>query len=61
LQELHNLFFGYDYENAHDAMADTHATMRCFFEMRWLGIIKKMVEKPSFNWDLIASCKDAVD
>jgi len=34
LQELYNKLFGYDFEDAHDAMADITATKKCFFEKR---------------------------
>jgi DNA polymerase III epsilon subunit-like protein len=33
LDELHFRLFGEDFENAHDAMADVEATMRCFYEL----------------------------
>lgn len=33
LQELHGHLFGVGFEDAHDAMADIRATVRCFFEM----------------------------
>lgn len=39
LEELHYRLFGHDFENAHDAMADVEATMRCFHELIRLGVI----------------------
>lgn len=39
LQELRYRLFGCDFEDAHDAMADITATMKCFFEMRRRGLI----------------------
>lgn len=39
LQELHKKLFGYEFEDAHDAMADTKATKECFFEMKRIGLI----------------------
>ena len=39
LQELYNKLFCYDFEDAHDAMADITATKKCFFEMRKRGLI----------------------
>lgn len=39
LDELHYRLFGEDFANAHDAMADVQATMRCFYELIRLGVI----------------------
>lgn len=39
LQELHKKLFGYEFEDAHDAMADIKATKKCFFEMKRIGLI----------------------
>lgn len=39
LQELHKKLFGYEFEDAHDAMADIRATKKCFFELQRIGII----------------------
>lgn len=39
LQELHMKLFGYEFEEAHDAMADIRATKKCFFEMKRIGLI----------------------
>lgn len=33
LKEAHKLFFGEDFDGAHDALADVKATMRCYFHM----------------------------
>lgn len=41
LQELHKKLFGYEFDNAHDAMADIRATKKCFFEMKRLGLINE--------------------
>lgn len=40
LQELHKKLFGYEFEDAHDAMADIRATKKCFFAMKERGLIK---------------------
>jgi DNA polymerase-3 subunit epsilon len=34
LTELHFKLFGTEFESAHDALADTEACMRCYFELR---------------------------
>jgi DNA polymerase III epsilon subunit-like protein len=39
LEELHERLFGVKFENAHDALADVRATVRCFKELTKLGII----------------------
>ena len=39
LSELHQKLFGFDFEGAHDALADIEATAKCFWEMRKLGVI----------------------
>lgn len=39
LEELHMKLFNESFENAHDALADVQACMRCFFELRSLGLI----------------------
>jgi DNA polymerase III epsilon subunit-like protein len=39
LQELYVKCFGKDFENAHNAMADIEATVRCYFELRKHKII----------------------
>ena len=39
LQELYNILFGTDFENAHDAYSDILATVKCFGEMIRRGII----------------------
>lgn len=41
LQELHKKLFGYEFEDAHDAMADIKATKKCFFEMKRIGLISE--------------------
>jgi DNA polymerase-3 subunit alpha len=38
LIELHNFLFGEKFDSAHSASADTHATMRCYYEMLKRGI-----------------------
>jgi len=40
LSELHFKLFGADFPDAHDALVDTLACYRCFFEMKKKGIIK---------------------
>lgn len=40
LTELYHLLFEENFENEHDAMADTKATKRCFFELKKRGIIE---------------------
>lgn len=39
LAELHRKLFGSDFASAHDAVADTRACGRCFFELRRQGVI----------------------
>lgn len=39
LSELYMLLFEETFENEHDAMADTRATKRCFFELKKKGIV----------------------
>lgn len=39
LSELHITLFGEDFEEAHDASVDIHATEKCFWEMRRIGVI----------------------
>ena len=38
LQELHKFLFGEGFEDAHDAMVDVRACMRCYFELKRRGI-----------------------
>ena len=38
LQELHKFCFDEEFDGAHDAMADVHATARCFFELIRRGV-----------------------
>lgn len=33
LRRLHRTLFGFEFDNAHDALADTQACLNCFFEM----------------------------
>lgn len=40
LSELHIKLFGTDFEDAHDALVDTSACARCFFELRRLEVIQ---------------------
>lgn len=40
LAELHNKLFGKDFDGAHNAFADVSATVKCFWELKRLGIIK---------------------
>jgi DNA polymerase III subunit epsilon len=39
LQELHTKLFGEGFEDAHDAMVDVNATVRCFFELKKKGVL----------------------
>lgn len=39
LEELYRLLFNEDFADAHDAMADITATMRCYFELKERGIM----------------------
>lgn len=39
LSELHIKLFGKDFEDAHDALVDTNACARCFFELKEKDII----------------------
>jgi len=39
LEELHRILFEENFEGAHDAMADVRATMRCYFELKKLGVM----------------------
>ena len=40
LSELHIKLFLEDFINAHNAVADIHATKRCFFELKKIWLIK---------------------
>lgn len=40
LAELHGKLFGCDFDGAHDAMNDTLACAKCFFELKRLGVIR---------------------
>ena len=39
LAELHRFLFGEDFPNAHDALGDVKATLRCFFELKAREVI----------------------
>jgi DNA polymerase III epsilon subunit-like protein len=39
LEELHKILFGVPHDNAHDAMGDVDATIKCFFELQKRGVI----------------------
>lgn len=39
LAELHHFLFGEDFPNAHDALGDVKATLRCFFELKARDVI----------------------
>jgi len=41
LQELHTILFGENFEEAHDAMADIEATMKCYWELIEKGVINE--------------------
>ena len=40
LSELHTFLFDKSFENAHDAMEDVRATLRCFIELYRRGFIE---------------------
>jgi len=40
LRELHTKLFDYDFEDAHNALADVNACAKCFFELKKQGVIK---------------------
>lgn len=39
LSELHYKLFGYEFEEAHNAMVDINATAKCFWELKKIGVI----------------------
>ena len=39
LQELHKKLFGYEFEDAHNALSDIRATLKCYLELKQRGII----------------------
>lgn len=39
LAELHRVLFGTEFDNAHNAMADVEATVRCFWKLRELKVM----------------------
>ena len=39
LSELHYKLFGENFEEAHDAAADINATVKCFWELKKIGVI----------------------
>jgi len=39
LSELHNKLFGFEFEEAHNAMVDINATAKCFWELKRIGVI----------------------
>lgn len=39
LQDLYMKLFNEEFEDAHDAMADVTATMKCFFELKRMGVL----------------------
>ncbi len=41
LQELHNKLFGYMFDDAHNALSDIKATLKCYLELKKKGIIKQ--------------------
>ena len=40
LQELHKKLFNYEFEDAHNALSDIRATLKCFIELKKRNIIK---------------------
>ncbi len=43
LQELHEKLFGCKFEEAHNALADVEATVKCFFELKKKGVKMKRI------------------
>lgn len=39
LQELHRKLFGYEFEDAHNAISDIRATLKCFLELSRRGLL----------------------
>lgn len=39
LSELHYKLFGYEFEEAHNALVDISATAKCFWELKKIGVI----------------------
>jgi DNA polymerase III epsilon subunit-like protein len=39
LQELYKKLFGYEFEDAHNALSDVKATLKCYLELKAKGII----------------------
>lgn len=39
LEELHEKLFGVKFDNAHDALADVRATVRCYIELKQNGLL----------------------
>lgn len=46
LKELHQYLFESDFEDAHDAMADVQACMRCYLKLRDQGLFQELWMKP---------------
>lgn len=40
LSELHYKLFGFEFQEAHNAMVDINATAKCFWELKRIGVIK---------------------
>lgn len=45
LIELHNFLFGYEFEDAHDALIDIQNTSKCFIELQKRGLIRVPMPK----------------
>lgn len=41
LAELHQVLFGHEFDNAHNALADVEATAKCFWELKKRGIVMR--------------------
>ncbi|MCQ2206917.1 MAG: 3'-5' exonuclease [Paludibacteraceae bacterium] len=39
LQELHNILFGCEFEDAHNSMSDVQATVKCFWKLKEIGVM----------------------
>lgn len=49
LEELHRFLFNYDFEGAHDAMADIQATAKCFWELTKKGYFNQIIDQSILN------------
>lgn len=66
LEELHRFLFKYDFEGAHDAMADIQATAKCFWELKNLNLISLKIESLKNNIEtsrrkIVLNFNDVID